>query len=104
MVQVYRMLTNETTQYKRDCLSGAHVLSWSEPGEDERQSRVFAVNLASASEGRIEVKPTIEIGQDTVEGTAGGGSTYTPLWPWAIGLCLAVMMVEWWIYHRKTYV
>ena len=85
-------------------LSGAHVLSWSQPEADERQSRIFAVNLLGETEGRIEVKPAIEMGKDTWVGEAAGDSTYTPLWPWAIGLCLAVMMVEWWIYHRKAYV
>jgi hypothetical protein len=44
------------------------------------------------------------MGQDTVVGRQSDESTYTPLWPWAIGLCLAVLMLEWWVYHRKAYI
>lgn len=85
-------------------LSGTHVVSWSVGGQDQRESRIYSVNLLSEREGRIDVKPAIEIGRDTVAGAAGDASTYTPLWPWAIGFCLAVIMLEWWVYHRKTYV
>jgi hypothetical protein len=84
-------------------LAGLYHLTWTTPGAEEDTSRTFAVNLLSESEGRIDALENLEIGQETIEGTPADASAYTPLWPYAIGLCLLVLMFEWWVYHRKTY-
>ena len=44
------------------------------------------------------------LGAEAVEGRTEAETRYTPLWPWAIGLGLAVLMLEWWIYHKKAYI
>jgi len=85
-------------------LAGLYLLSYGVPGAEEPQVRSFAVNLLSESEGRLAPVETIEIGQEKVAGTFGGGASYTPLWPWAIGLCLFVLMLEWWVYHRRAFI
>ena len=85
-------------------LAGLYVLNWKVPDSDQPQSRAFAVNLLSEAEGYIAVSPQMTLGQDTVVGRRSDESTYTPLWPWAIGLCLGVLMLEWWVYHKKAYI
>jgi hypothetical protein len=85
-------------------LAGVHLLSWTEPGVEERQTRPFAVNLADEAEASIRPPESLEVGQEQLAGAIGADSAYTPLWPWAIGLCLAVLMFEWWVYHRKAYI
>ncbi len=82
-------------------LSGVYGLSWQEPGAAERAARVFAVNCTSELEGDIVPAPQILAREEGVTVAGGRGARYTPLWPWAIGLCLAVVMLEWWVYHRK---
>jgi len=62
------------------------------------------VNLLSESEGQIAAAETLRVGQERVAGAGRGAEAYTPLWPYAIAFCLAVLMFEWWVYHRKTYV
>jgi hypothetical protein len=84
-------------------LAGVHLLNWREPGVGERQSRAFAVNLFSDSEGHIAVNPELELALERVRGQLADGSRYMPLWPWALALCLALLMLEWWVYHRKMY-
>jgi hypothetical protein len=82
-------------------LAGLYLLTWNAP---EPQSRAYAVNLFSEEERDIKPLRDITIGRDSVEGQGSGDSAYTALWPWALGLCLAVLMLEWWIYHRKTHI
>jgi PAS domain-containing protein len=84
-------------------LTGLYLLSWDEEGSDERQSRVFAVNLLSESEGRLDAADDLSVGQETVAAAAGDARGYTPLWPYAIVFCLIVLTFEWWVYHRKAY-
>jgi hypothetical protein len=85
-------------------LSGVYGLSWSEPGVDGRGSREFAVNCLSEAEGDIHPAEAILAREQDVHVAGTGGGEYMPLWPWALGICLAILMIEWWIYHRKAYI
>ncbi|MCH8260646.1 MAG: VWA domain-containing protein [Planctomycetes bacterium] len=86
-------------------LSGVYGLVWSFPDEDETYSRAFAVNLLSEPEANIRPAEKILAHEGGGVQLAGGdGSQYTPLWPWAVGFCLALIMFEWWVYHRKAYI
>ena len=86
-------------------LSGVYGLVWSIPGDETKYSRAFAVNLLSERESDIHPAQTILAHEGSDVQLAGGdGSQYTPLWPWAVGLCLALIMLEWWVYHRKAYI
>ncbi|MHC4414804.1 MAG: VWA domain-containing protein [Planctomycetota bacterium] len=84
-------------------LAGVYGLSWSVPG-GQTQTRAFAVNVLSEREGEIRPTEQILAKERDVIVAGSGGSQYTPLWPWAIGLCVVVLMLEWWVYHRKAYV
>ncbi len=85
-------------------LAGVYGLTWSEPGSSEPLARPFAVNLLSEGEGDIRPAEKILAGDSGGQDAGTAGSSYMSLWPWAIGLCLAVIMLEWWVYHRRTYV
>lgn len=85
-------------------LAGPYLLTWRVPDSNELQRQAFAVNLLSETEGRLEVSPTLVFGTDPVAGRKSDERVYTPLWPWAIGLSLVVLMLEWWVYHKKAYI
>lgn len=85
-------------------LAGLYVLSFDQPNAATRQVRPLAVNLISETEGDVKPAPEVVLSQDHVKGEVGSGSAYTPLWPWAVGICLVLVMVEWWTYHKKAFV
>ena len=85
-------------------LSGVHLLRWNTSSGGEQDSRAFAVNLLSEAEGDLRPAETVLARERDVKVAGRGGSAWTALWPWAIGMCLLVMMLEWWVYHRKAYI
>jgi hypothetical protein len=77
-------------------VSGLHRASW-----NDRVQRIIAVNVPS-SEFEVSSADKIEIGATTVVSSGSSGTRFIQLWPWALGVVLAVLLVEWWIYQRKT--
>jgi hypothetical protein len=85
-------------------LSGLYGLTWSMPEGGDRQGKQLAVNCLSEAEGAIRPAEEILAKESDVHVAGAGGGEYMPLWPWALGFCLFVLMLEWWIYHRKAYI
>lgn len=89
-------------------LTGLYELSWDEPGGSggrgatTREARAFAVNLFDPQEGHIEPVDNFKLGTEKVAGRRAGEGIQTPLWPWALGACLLVLLAEWWVYVRRT--
>lgn len=83
-------------------LAGVYQVSWDQPEAEDRIRRDFAVNLLSDREGDIVPRETLVIGSTVTKGDLGTRAAYTPLWPWAVGVCLMLMMTEWWIFHRRA--
>ncbi len=67
-------------------------------------SRIWAVNLLDERESNI--KPLAELkfsGKDVVKSREGGlQKSNVVLWPWLIGLCLVIMLIEWLVYNKKV--
>jgi uncharacterized protein YegL len=85
-------------------LSGIHLFKWNLPDRSSPVLRPMAVNMLSEQESDIRTVDTISIGEQVVESTGRRGMRYRPLWPWAVGLALTLLMIEWWVYHRKAFV
>ncbi len=82
-------------------LTGPHVLSWTDAVRGEQETRAYTVNLFSETEGNVRVVDALSFGEDRIAGRRAGDGRYTALWPYALLLCLVLLMVEWWVYHRK---
>jgi hypothetical protein len=80
--------------------AGVYAASWGTG--DTGPSQSFAVNLDSAREGRIDPVQELEIGTERVAGQASPGSSRTALWPWLILAAVAVLLLEWWVWLRRS--
>ena len=81
---------------------GLYELTW-DHGEDATDRRVFAINLFDDEEGRIQSVDTIALSVDEVTGDRGErGNRWTGLWPWLLGIVLAMLMLEWWLWQRRA--
>lgn len=64
------------------------------------QTERFAVNLFDAGESRIAPQPSVVIGTSTIARDARAEVGRRELWPWVAAIGLALLLIEWWVYHR----
>ncbi len=72
-------------------------------GLDVQMTGSFAVNLFAAGESRIAPRESIQIGEAPI--TPDGREDdqgQRELWPWLAAAALALLVVEWWVYHRGS--
>lgn len=81
---------------------GIYALSWNEPGRSERQFHRFTSNLLSAAEGRIRPVEKLVLGEREIVGSDARHNARSSLWPALLGLALAIVLLEWWVYQRRT--
>jgi hypothetical protein len=79
---------------------GAYRVEWT--GSDGvGQSRWVTVNQLDPMECDVAAADAVSLGGAAVKASAGGGGALDA-WPWAVGLALSLLMLEWWIYHRQV--
>jgi Ca-activated chloride channel homolog len=60
----------------------------------------FAVNLFNPAESNIRPAQAIRIGRSEVSASAQAERGQLEIWPWLAGAAFALLLLEWWIYHR----
>lgn len=81
-------------------LSGLHELRYVRSGGGEPVSWFESVRMPP-QESDPQAAAEVVLGTQRVESTEAGAVRYRPLWPWAVGMCLVILLIEWWIYNRK---
>jgi len=62
----------------------------------------FAVNLFNPAESGIKPTASIRVGRSDVAATAREEPGQLEIWPWLAAIALALLLLEWWVYHRGT--
>ena len=84
---------------------GIYAVSWDEPGLSERQSRRFAVNLMNPAESMIIPAENLAFANEAVIGDGrvmNDANARSNVWPILLGVALLLLVVEWWVYQRRT--
>lgn len=82
--------------------TGIYTVSWNAPGSGERASRPVAVNMVDPREGFLDAAPSIDLSVDTITATRRARSTLVAVWPWLLLAVLVMLVLEWYVYHRRV--
>jgi Ca-activated chloride channel homolog len=67
-----------------------------------RDGGAFAVNLFAPAEAAIEPAESVTVGLNPVTTAGRDAVGRQEVWPWLVLLGVAVLVAEWWVYHRGT--
>jgi hypothetical protein len=70
-------------------------------GTSSQAEEHFAVNLFDPQESNIRPEATLQTASGPITASAQEAVGQRELWPWLAGAALAVLLVEWWVYHRR---
>ena len=63
----------------------------------------YAVNVVSPDESDNAAREELTFGSKQVRAQSGSAITSRPVWRWFVLAALAIILLEWYVYHRKTY-
>ena len=95
VTETFPVLTQGTFNWGPFVESGVYTISF-----DQQQRHL---NVAHPNgESFIQTVETIHIGTTAVDSSGTSRQSFIPLWPWALGAVLIVLVVEWCVYQRKV--
>ena len=65
------------------------------------KSATFAVNLINPTESDISSQPLQTTAGQNVQESESVASVNKEVWPWLASAALAILVLEWWVYHRR---
>jgi hypothetical protein len=100
--------SGELLEFSFDGVSTAYLTSTGTVGlyeiaYDSGQRMQVAVNLLSENESRIAPREELAIGERVVSASASAGRGKREVWHWLVLAGLAVLLVEWGVYCRRTF-
>ncbi len=89
--------------------AGIYTLAWDgppgprDPIIDGRPRRALPVNLLDSFESRVGARQTLDLPAGAITAAAAGlTSRNEELWMWLLLGVLVILMLEWWMYHRRV--
>ncbi len=69
--------------------------------EDFTRAEYFAVNLFDPAESDITPRASVQVGAQTISAAFPQQTGLLELWKWLAALALAVLIIEWQVFHQK---
>ncbi|MFQ5428728.1 MAG: VWA domain-containing protein [Phycisphaerae bacterium] len=88
-----------TAMYAKTQQCGLYRASFDDPNET---TEAYAANTLDATESLITPNPALSIGSEKVETVAKEVKANRPLWPYAVGAALVILLLEWWVYNKRV--
>lgn len=70
--------------------------------DKDKTIETYCANILDTTESTIRANKNLTLSGQAVESVSGDVEVNEPLWPWAVGLALVLLLVEWWIYNRRV--
>ena len=80
---------------------GIYEAEWAAAGNAPAKKSYFAVNLMSPAESDIRPEALQAPSGSNVQQRPGVAVQNKEIWQWFAAAALAVLLAEWWIYHRR---
>ena len=80
--------------------TGIYHVTYDRDGEEHEDS--YAVNIEDAWESNIRPRGADEIGSTQITAAQAIETSTPEVWRWFIGVALAILLLEWYIYNRRV--
>lgn len=70
--------------------------------DKDKTVETYCANILDATESTIRPNKNLSLSGQKIKSVSGDVEVNEPLWPWAVGLALLLLLVEWWIYNRRV--
>jgi hypothetical protein len=98
--QIFTLSPTQTTFTQTDEL-GYYAVNF--VSGSSTTAEYFAVNLFDENESNIQPRDAIQVGRAEVTPTISQKIGQRELWQWLAALALIVLMIEWQVFHRRTF-
>ncbi|MCA9255253.1 MAG: VWA domain-containing protein [Phycisphaerales bacterium] len=88
-----------TMTYGRTRDIGSYVAKFD---DKDKTVETYCANILDATESTIAPNKELTLSGQAIESVSGDVEVNEPLWPWAVGLALLMLLFEWWIYNRRV--
>jgi Ca-activated chloride channel family protein len=97
---IYTLGTGQTLFSQTDEL-GYYAVNF--VSKEATKAEYFAVNLFDRSESDLHPRDALQIGSTSVTPTISQQVGLQELWKWLAGFALLVLIIEWQVFHRKSF-
>lgn len=94
-----RVDDRHTMSYGKTREVGAYLAKFD---DKDKTVEAYCANILDTTESMVRPNTNLTLSGQAVESVSGDVEVNEPLWPWAVGLALLLLLIEWWVYNRRV--